>query len=105
MDAAADQRDFIRDYLGPRMEEEGVQLMGFDDQKNLLREWADTILGDPATSKYVWGDLRSLFSIATFMVGTDRAFDGTRFWSPLVCRRYVGLGGIRDGEIPQESAA
>lgn len=51
------QRDFIRDFLGPAINASvpDVKIIAFDDDKSQLREWADTILGDPAAAAFVWG--------------------------------------------------
>ena len=53
-----EQRDFVRDYLGPALEKEklsGVRVMVYDHNRNRIFEWAKTIFDDPAASKYVWG--------------------------------------------------
>jgi O-glycosyl hydrolase len=39
----------------PRLEERGVKLIAYDDDKSQLSEWADVILGDKEAAKYVWG--------------------------------------------------
>jgi glucosylceramidase len=55
---AEEQRDFIRDYLGPALDRAGlfgVRVIGYDHNRNRLPEWANTILSDPAASRYVWG--------------------------------------------------
>ena len=50
-------RDFIRDHLGPELAAGGwdTKLLIFDQNRDHVEEWADVILGDPATAKYVWG--------------------------------------------------
>ncbi len=55
---AGEQRDFIRDHLGPALERAGlfnVRVIGYDHNRNRLPEWAQTILSDPAAARYVWG--------------------------------------------------
>jgi glucosylceramidase len=52
------ERDFIRDHLGPALEKAGlahVKLIAHDHNRDILEAHADAILGDPATAKYVWG--------------------------------------------------
>merc|ERR1712157_223249 len=51
------ERDFIKDYLGPIMEQEapGVKIMILDHNKGKLDDWTNTILSDSEAAKYVWG--------------------------------------------------
>eukprot|EP00285_Hemiselmis_virescens_P003840 CAMPEP_0173406742 /NCGR_PEP_ID=MMETSP1356-20130122/65325_1 /TAXON_ID=77927 ORGANISM="Hemiselmis virescens, Strain PCC157" /NCGR_SAMPLE_ID=MMETSP1356 /ASSEMBLY_ACC=CAM_ASM_000847 /LENGTH=363 /DNA_ID=CAMNT_0014367777 /DNA_START=51 /DNA_END=1138 /DNA_ORIENTATION=+ len=52
---AAQQRDFIRDHLGPTLNGTDTNIIAFDDDKSALREWADTILSDPEAANFTWG--------------------------------------------------
>jgi glucosylceramidase len=55
---AADERDFIRDYLGPTLQKAGMagkKLIAWDHNRDLVYQRASTILEDPAAAKYVWG--------------------------------------------------
>jgi glucosylceramidase len=55
---AEEERDFVRDYLGPALEAYGlasVHLLIWDHNRDLMYERAKTILDDPATNPYVWG--------------------------------------------------
>mmetsp|Transcript_38158 Transcript_38158/g.85474 ORF Transcript_38158/g.85474 Transcript_38158/m.85474 type:complete len:488 (+) Transcript_38158:41-1504(+) len=56
---AAEERDFIKNHLGPQLEsdfgEGGKKIMMFDWNKDSLVDWADTILSDAEAAKYVWG--------------------------------------------------
>ena len=52
------ERDFIEEDLGPTLAKFGysnVKLMMLDDSRNFVKPWADTILGDHETAKYVSG--------------------------------------------------
>ena len=52
------ERDFIKEDLGPTLAKfgySGVKLMMVDDFRNFVEPWADTILGDNETVKYVSG--------------------------------------------------
>ncbi|CAG2182462.1 unnamed protein product, partial [Oppiella nova] len=54
------QRDFIKQDLGPILEEAGygvntTKLMIFDDNINQLLQWAQTILADRDAAKYISG--------------------------------------------------
>lgn len=55
---AESQNTFIKEHLGPVLKQTGndsVNLLIFDHNSSELEEWADTILGDPDTNKYVSG--------------------------------------------------
>ena len=55
--SATEERDFIRDYLGPTIEKSGldVKLMAWDHNRGIMYDRARPILDDPAAAKYVWG--------------------------------------------------
>ena len=55
---ATAERDFVKNYLGPAMVEQGlrdVHVMVWDHNRDLIVQRAQTILDDPAAAKYVWG--------------------------------------------------
>jgi glucosylceramidase len=55
---AEDERDFIKNYLGPTLAKAGMQgkkLIAWDHNRDLVFQRASTILGDPEAAKYVWG--------------------------------------------------
>ncbi len=55
---AAEERDFVRDNLGPALAKAGmggVRLCILDHNRDLIDEWTKTIYGDATASKYVWG--------------------------------------------------
>lgn len=52
------ERDFVRDHLGPALAKAGltdVKLIAHDHNRDILEAHADATLGDPATAKFVWG--------------------------------------------------
>lgn len=54
----AEERDFIRDYLGPTLRRTGMQnikILAWDHNCDDVDEYADTIYTDPVASRYVWG--------------------------------------------------
>eukprot|EP00930_Biecheleria_cincta_P041911 TRINITY_DN28811_c0_g1_i2.p1 TRINITY_DN28811_c0_g1~~TRINITY_DN28811_c0_g1_i2.p1 ORF type:complete len:568 (+),score=58.55 TRINITY_DN28811_c0_g1_i2:36-1706(+) len=55
--SAEDERDFVRDHLGPALEASGLglKLLVWDHNRNEMFERASTIYGDPEAAKYVWG--------------------------------------------------
>lgn len=55
---AEDERDFVRDHLGPRLHEAGLQdvrVLVWDHNRDLMVERASVIYGDPEAARYVWG--------------------------------------------------
>ena len=55
---AGEERDFIRDYLGPTLRRAGLgdrKLIAWDHNRDLIYPRARTILDDPQAAQYVWG--------------------------------------------------
>lgn len=55
---AAEERDFIKNFLGPTLFKNGMQdkkLIAWDHNRDLIYHRASTILNDPDAAKYVWG--------------------------------------------------
>jgi glucosylceramidase len=55
---AEEERDFVKQYLGPTLRKEGLgdkKLIIWDHNRDLLYQRASTVLEDPEASKYVWG--------------------------------------------------
>ncbi|RCX20559.1 glucosylceramidase [Fontibacillus phaseoli] len=53
-----EERDFVRDHLGPTMHREGledVNILIWDHNRDLIVERASAVLSDPEAAKYVWG--------------------------------------------------
>ncbi|KAL0492027.1 glucosylceramidase [Acrasis kona] len=52
-----EERDFVRDYLGPLLRQNypDLKIMIWDHNRDNIFEWAKTILGDEETAKYVDG--------------------------------------------------
>ena len=56
--SAEEERDFLKNYLGPTLEKEGLgdkKIIVWDHNRDLLFERANVILSDPEANKYVWG--------------------------------------------------
>jgi glucosylceramidase len=50
--------DFIKDHLGPKLEAEGlegVKILGYDQNRDELKEWVDVMYANAETSKYIDG--------------------------------------------------
>ncbi|EIA09593.1 glycoside hydrolase family 30 protein [Flavobacterium frigoris] len=55
---AEEERDFLKDYLGPTMEKEGLgnkKIIVWDHNRDLMNHRANVIFDDPKASKYAWG--------------------------------------------------
>ena len=55
---AEEERDFLKNYLGPTLEQEGLghkKIIVWDHNRDLLFQRASVILNDPEAAKYVWG--------------------------------------------------
>ena len=52
------ERDFVRDHLGPALEKAGlsrVKLLAHDHNRDILEKHAAAAFGDPKAAKYLWG--------------------------------------------------
>jgi glucosylceramidase len=55
---AEDEREFIRDFLGPTLAREGfghIRIIIWDHNRDRMYERAKIVLDDPEAAKYVWG--------------------------------------------------
>lgn len=55
---ADEERDFIKQYLGPTMKKQGLggkKIIIWDHNRDLMFQRANTVLSDPEAAKYVWG--------------------------------------------------
>jgi len=55
---AEEERDFLKEHLGPTMEKEGLKdkkIIAWDHNRDLIYQRASTYLNDPEAAKYVWG--------------------------------------------------
>lgn len=55
---AEEERDFLKNYLGPTLKKSGLgsrKIIGWDHNRDLLYHRASTLLSDPEAKKYLWG--------------------------------------------------
>lgn len=55
---AEEERDFLKNYLGPTMAKEGLsdkKIIAWDHNRDLVYQRASTYFDDPEASKYLWG--------------------------------------------------
>ncbi|MGZ7042348.1 MAG: glycoside hydrolase family 30 protein, partial [Thermoanaerobaculia bacterium] len=56
--SAEDERDFLKNHLGPTMKREGLgdrKIIAWDHNRDLIYQRVSTILADPKAAQYVWG--------------------------------------------------
>jgi len=56
--SASQERDFVKDNLGPTFQKNGLsdkKIIIWDHNRGLMYQWASTILNDSSVAKYVWG--------------------------------------------------
>ncbi|MEI6492773.1 MAG: glycoside hydrolase family 30 protein [Verrucomicrobiota bacterium] len=55
---AEEEKNFVRDYLGPTLEKNGLQnvkIMIWDHNRGIMYQRAEAAYEDPKASKYIWG--------------------------------------------------
>ena len=55
---AEEERDFLKNHLGPTLKKEGLgdkKIIVWDHNRDLINHRAEVILSDPEASQYVWG--------------------------------------------------
>lgn len=117
---AEEERDFLKNFLGPTLEKEGLgdkKIIIWDHNRDLLFERASVILNDPEANKYVWGtgfhwyedwkDGTPMYDNVSkvkeafpdkkliFTEGTNESYDLERIGDPKLAERY-GKSMIND---------
>jgi glucosylceramidase len=75
---ADEEKDFLKNHLGPIMEKEGLKekkIILWDHNRDLIYQRATTYLNDPAVAKYAWG---IGFHWYEDWSGGDQMFDNVR---------------------------
>ena len=76
--AAEEERDFLKNFLGPTMKREGLsdkKIMAWDHNRDLIYQRVGTILQDPKAAQYVWGIAYHWYEPWS---GGDQMFDNVR---------------------------
>src|ERR1043166_243958 len=77
--SAEDERDFLKNYLGPTMKKAGLgdkKIIAWDHNRDLVYQRASTILSDPGAARFVWG---IGFHWYEPWAGGDPMFDNVKF--------------------------
>jgi glucosylceramidase len=56
--SAEEERDFLKNFLGPTMKRAGLgdkKIIAWDHNRDLIYQRANTLLNDPKAARYVWG--------------------------------------------------
>jgi glucosylceramidase len=75
---AAEERDFLKNYLGPTVEKAGMadkKIIVWDHNRDLMVQRANVIFSDPDASKYAWG---MGFHWYESWSGGDKMFDNVK---------------------------
>ena len=75
---ADDERDFLKNYLGPTIQKAGLgdkKIIVWDHNRDLMVQRANVIFGDPEASKYAWG---MGFHWYESWTGGDKMFDNVK---------------------------
>ena len=76
--SADDERDFLKNYLGPTIEKSGMgdkKIIVWDHNRDLMVQRANVIFSDPEASKYAWG---MGFHWYESWTGGDKMFNNVR---------------------------
>ena len=55
---AEEERDFLKNYLGPTLRRAGLgdkKILGWDHNRDLIYQRVSTLMSDPAAARYLWG--------------------------------------------------
>ncbi len=77
---AEEERDFIKNFLGPTMQKAGLgnrKLLMWDHNRDLIYQRVSTVLEDPEAAKYVWGIAYHWYEAITSQ-GAGMNFEGER---------------------------
>lgn len=117
---AEEERDFLKNHLGPIMEREGLKdkkIIAWDHNRDLIYQRVQTYMDDPEAAKYIWGigfhwyedwsggdqmfdNVRRVYETfpdkpLLFTEGTPASFDSTKYNDWAMGERY-GRSMIQD---------
>ncbi|MBL6646552.1 MAG: glycosyl hydrolase, partial [Flavobacteriaceae bacterium] len=111
---AEEERDFLKDHLGPTLEGAGLgdkKIIVWDHNRDLLFERASVILNDPKANKYVWGtgfhwyedwkDGKPMFDNVNKV---SQAFPDKKLIFTEGCNEGFNLDRINDPKLPERYA-
>jgi len=89
---------FVKKNLGPAFEEENIdaRILIYDQNREHLREWATTILGDTAAARYVWGTAVHWYSSTIEWYPEELTYVHQRFPD----KHLIHTEGCIDSQVP-----
>jgi len=88
---ADDERDFLKKYLGPTIQKEGLgdkKIIVWDHNRDLMVQRANVIFSDPEASKYAWG---MGFHWYESWSGGDKMFDNVKLYMRPILKKTFCL--------------
>ncbi|MBT8316001.1 MAG: glycosyl hydrolase [Lutibacter sp.] len=108
---AEEERDFLKNYLGPTLEKEGLgdkNIIIWDHNRDLLFERSTIILNDPDANKYVWGsgfhwyeDWKDGTPIYTNVAKVNEAFPDKKLIFTEGCNEGYDINRINDPKLAE----
>lgn len=109
-----EERDFLKNNLGPTMEKAGYsdkKIIGWDHNRDLIYQRASTLLNDPEAAKYLWGigfHWYESWSGGTEMFSNvalvHEAFPGTNLLFTEGCAERFDLNNIHEWRLGEKYA-
>lgn len=102
---AEEERDFIKYYLGPELEKQGlghIKIIFWDHNKERVYERSKVVLSDPGAAKYVWGIGFHMYSGSHLesLAATHEVFPGYKLIATEGCvGKHEHKGWWETGEI------
>jgi glucosylceramidase len=104
--SAEEERDFLKNFLGPTMRREGLgdkKILAWDHNRDLIYQRVSTILADPKAAQYVWGIAYHWYEPWS---GGDQMFDNVRLVRETFPDKHLLFTeGTADSFKPQEITA
>ncbi len=111
---AEEERDFLKNFLGPTLEKEGLgdkKIIVWDHNRDLLFERANVILNDPEANKYVWGtgfhwyeDWKDGTPMFKNVAAVNEAFPDKKLIFTEGCNEKYELARIEDPKLAERYA-
>src|SRR5210317_1301568 len=108
---AEEERDFLKNNLGPTLEREGLgdkKIIVWDHNRDLLFERGNVILSDPEANKYVWGtgfhwyeDWKDGTPMFKNVAGVNDAFPDKKLIFTEGCNEGYDLKRIEDPKLAE----
>ena len=90
--------DFVKNHLGPLFAQDSLnqKILIYDQNRDQVRQWADTILGDPEAAKYVYGTAVHWYSSTIEWYPTELTYVHDT-WPT---KQIIQTEGCIDSEVP-----